>query len=202
MTKENILKIATKEFANLGYDGLSMNKLATKLNVNKATIYYHFKDKHSLYLEVLTNLIKLKRKETEDIINSNSCPKDKFKNYINLYVEAIAESPEIVPLSLREMANFGEDIKTGIEKDLADEINYIKQIVSQLNLKDKYKQMDLYELKSLILGTINSYYVMQNSHLKLEGLKDFNKDPEKILEYISGFISNLLLDALCKDENV
>lgn len=199
MTKDNILKVATVEFANQGYDGLSMNKLAAKLEVNKATIYYHFKDKRSLYLEVLSSLITIKRNETEDILKSDLTPKEKFKNYINLYIEAISETPQIVQLSLREMANFGEDVKNGIEKELEDEISYLKQFIDILDIKEKYKQLDLFELKSLIMGTINSYYVMQMSHLELKGMQDLNNDPEKILTYTGDFISNILIDALCED---
>lgn len=199
MTKDNILKVATVEFANQGYDGLSMNKLAAKLEVNKATIYYHFKDKRSLYLEVLSSLITIKRNETEDILKSDLTPKEKFKNYINLYIEAISETPQIVQLSLREMANFGEDVKNGIEKELEDEISYLKQFIDILNIKEKYKQLDLFELKSLIMGTINSYYVMQMSHLELKGMQDLNNDPEKILTYTGDFISNILIDALCEE---
>ena len=40
MTKKRILDVATEEFATLGYSGLSMNKLAEKLKINKAMIYY------------------------------------------------------------------------------------------------------------------------------------------------------------------
>lgn len=199
MTRDKILKIATDEFASLGYDGLSMNKLAAKLEVNKATIYYHFKDKQSLYFEVLANLITIKRKETEDIIKSDKEPKTKFKSYINLYVEAIHENPQIVPLSFREMANFGENIKEGLEKDLEDEVYYIKQLLAFLPLKEKYNDMDGFELKALIIGTINTYYVMQMSHLDLKGKKELDKDPLKILNYIGTLVSDILLDALCKE---
>ena len=44
MTKKRILDVATEEFATLGYSGLSMNKLAEKLKINKAMIYYYFKE--------------------------------------------------------------------------------------------------------------------------------------------------------------
>ena len=58
MTKENILQVAIQEFSLYGYDAVSMNNLASKLDVNKATIYYHYKDKKSLYQAVLTKLIR------------------------------------------------------------------------------------------------------------------------------------------------
>lgn len=49
-TSEKILKVAADEFARIGYDGLSMNSLVEKLEINKATVYYHFKDK-KLYIK-------------------------------------------------------------------------------------------------------------------------------------------------------
>lgn len=199
MTKQNILKTATLEFAKYGYDGLSMNNLASKLEVNKATIYYHFKDKKSLYQAVLTDLIRSKREETETIISSNADPKEKFKNYVMLYIDAVDENPEIVPLSLREMANMGAHAQNGIEADLEQEIEYIRTLLSQLNIKEKYKNTDPYTIKSIIMGTINTYYTMQVSAIELETIKDFNNDKRKVLEYLGELVSNILLDALCKE---
>lgn len=55
--RDKILLVAEEEFARVGYDGLSMNDLVKKLDINKATIYYHFEDKKSLYQEVAKNAI-------------------------------------------------------------------------------------------------------------------------------------------------
>ena len=55
MTKKRILDVATEEFATLGYSGLSMNKLAEKLKINKAMIYYYFKDIYDLLEWIYTN---------------------------------------------------------------------------------------------------------------------------------------------------
>jgi len=200
MTKQKILNVATDEFAKYGYDKLSMNNLAKKLDVNKATIYYHFKDKQSLYQEILTNLIHLKSKETEEIINnSNLTPKERFKAYIDLFIQAIQEQPQIVPLSLREMANLGVNINQNISKDFEEEMLFLKEIVEALDLKEKYKNIDFYDIKALIMGTINTYYSMQMSKLEIEGMKDFNQDSKEVLNYLGEFISNILLDALCKE---
>jgi len=199
MTKQNILKVATKEFSKYGYDAVSMNKLAAKLNVNKATIYYHFKDKQSLYHEILITLLHIKKEETESLINANIDSKMKFKKYIQLFIEAFEENPEIVPLSMREMANLGANINENMAKDIEEETLYLKQIIEGLDLKKKYKSMDFYELKALIMGTINTYYSMQMSKLEIQGMKDFNRDNKEILNYLGEFISNILLDALCKE---
>ena len=181
MTKERILDVATEEFATLGYSGLSMNKLAKKLKINKAMIYYYFKDKRNLYDEVISSIIELNEKEKKEILNSSLEAKEKFKRYIKLYTKTINNNPNIIPLTLREMANFDLGIENNIPNSIEQELVLMKQIILQLNLKEKYKDIDFYELKAMIIGTISSYYSMQKTPLKLSNIKDFDKNDTKIL---------------------
>ena len=51
--KENILRSAKKEFSERGFSGARMSSIAKRASVNKALIHYYFKDKETLYLEVL-----------------------------------------------------------------------------------------------------------------------------------------------------
>lgn len=199
MTKKRILDVATEEFATLGYSGLSMNKLAEKLKINKAMIYYYFKDKRNLYDEVISLIIELNEEEKKEILNSSLEAKEKFKRYIKLYTKTISNNPNIIPLTLREMANFDLGIENNIPNSIEQELVLMKQIILQLNLKEKYKDIDFYELKAIIIGTISSYYSMQKTPLKLSNIKDFDKNDTKILNYVEEFITNILLDALCEN---
>lgn len=199
MTKKRILDVATEEFATLGYSGLSMNKLAEKLKINKAMIYYYFKDKRNLYDEVISSIIELNEEEKKEILTSSLEAKEKFKRYIKLYTKTISNNPNIIPLTLREMANFDLGIENNIPNSIEQELVLMKQIILQLNLKEKYKDIDFYELKAMIIGTISSYYSMQKTPLKLSNIKDFDKNDTKILNYVEEFITNILLDALCEN---
>ena len=199
MIKEHILDIATSEFAILGYSALSMNNLAKKLEINKATIYYHFKDKKSLYNEVILSLIQLNKDEREAIANGTLEPKEKFKQYIKSLINTMGDNPNIIPLTLREMAGFDIGIESNISNNIENDIICMKKIVLELNLKEKYKNTDFYQIKAMILGTIFTYYSMQKTPLELNNIKNLDKDNKKILNYIEEFISNILLDALCKN---
>ena len=199
MIKEHILDIATSEFAILGYSALSMNNLAKKLEINKATIYYHFKDKKSLYNEVILSLIQLNKDEREAIANGTLEPKEKFKRYIKSLINTMGDNPNIIPLTLREMAGFDIGIESNISNNIENDIICMKKIVLQLNLKEKYKNTDFYQIKAMILGTIFTYYSMQKTPLELKNIKNLDKDNKKILNYIEEFISNILLDALCEN---
>ena len=199
MTKENILQVAIQEFSLYGYDAVSMNQLASKLKVNKATIYYHYKDKKSLYQSVLGNLISRNKDQVKELINSKLEPKEMFRQYINLFINNIKETPQIIPLTLREMANLGVNVEGSIEEDLEENIKYLASILSKLNLKNHYKDIDPYIIKALMYGTINTYYSMQMSIVNLKTIKDLDKNTTNILNYTNEFISNILIDSLCED---
>lgn len=56
--KQRILRAAKKEFAAQGFSGARMSGIAKRAAVNKALIHYYFKDKETLYLEVLTQIFR------------------------------------------------------------------------------------------------------------------------------------------------
>jgi TetR/AcrR family transcriptional repressor of mexJK operon len=48
-----IIQAATTAFVSKGYDGTSMEEIATNAGVSKQTIYKHFRDKETLFSEVV-----------------------------------------------------------------------------------------------------------------------------------------------------
>lgn len=53
--REDILKVATEEFAERGFAGARVNVIAEKTNASKRMIYYYFESKEGLYAAVLKN---------------------------------------------------------------------------------------------------------------------------------------------------
>ena len=52
-TRAEILDVATREFAGLGYTGARVNEIAEKTRTTKRMLYYYFGGKESLYIAVL-----------------------------------------------------------------------------------------------------------------------------------------------------
>src|SRR3546814_8681747 len=52
-TKQDIIAVATREFAQNGLSGARVDEIAAKTGSSKRMIYYYFKDKDGLYLAVL-----------------------------------------------------------------------------------------------------------------------------------------------------
>src|SRR3954468_24251312 len=52
-TRQNILEIATEEFAEKGFSGARIDEIAARTNTSKRMIYYYFGDKEGLFVAVL-----------------------------------------------------------------------------------------------------------------------------------------------------
>jgi AcrR family transcriptional regulator len=53
MTRQNILAVATREFAEKGYSGARVDEIAARMHTSKRMIYYYFEDKEGLFVAVL-----------------------------------------------------------------------------------------------------------------------------------------------------
>jgi len=53
LTRQNILAIATKEFADKGYSGARVDEIAARIDTSKRMIYYYFGDKEGLFIAAL-----------------------------------------------------------------------------------------------------------------------------------------------------
>jgi AcrR family transcriptional regulator len=54
--RDRLLKVALQLFAQKGFESTSVREIASAAEVTKPTIYYHFKSKEGLYLELLDYL--------------------------------------------------------------------------------------------------------------------------------------------------
>lgn len=201
MTKNNILKVATEQFAKLGYDGLSMNNLASLLEINKATIYYHFKDKKSLYQEVFISIITHKQDKIEKLVKDPDLSgKEKLTQYIKIIVEKINENPQIVPLTLRELASLGSNVNHTLQEYINKDFEYFEIILNSIELNSKYAGVDYFAIRSFIIGSVCTYHSMVSniSDITLIGLKNF-EDKSSSIEYIGDFITQIILDSICND---
>ena len=65
-TRTEILDVATREFADRGYNGARVDEIATKTRTTKRMIYYYFGSKEQLYIAVLERVYQQIRTAEQD----------------------------------------------------------------------------------------------------------------------------------------
>jgi TetR/AcrR family transcriptional regulator len=88
-----ILNAAVAEFAEHGVAGARTDAIAREAHVNKALLYYYFKDKDALYEAVLDHVFGGLRTRLMPVLESALPPRQKMLEYVGAYFDYIAANP-------------------------------------------------------------------------------------------------------------
>jgi TetR/AcrR family transcriptional regulator len=88
-----ILKAAVGEFAEHGIAGARTDAIAQAAHVNKALLYYYFKDKDALYEAVLDYVFSGMRACVMPVLESELPPREKMLAYLGAYFDYISANP-------------------------------------------------------------------------------------------------------------
>ncbi|HEX8792557.1 MAG TPA: TetR family transcriptional regulator [Polyangiaceae bacterium] len=105
--KEEILDVATRYFAERGYEGTSMNDVAEAVGVRKASLFYHFETKDALYEAVLDRLIATIATPLGAAYAAEGSWEDRLVNAADTVTAMLASHRYAAKLLLREAMDWG-----------------------------------------------------------------------------------------------
>lgn len=88
-----ILQAAVREFAYEGVAGARTDAIARSAGVNKALLYYYFKDKETLYRAVLDQVFSGLRAAIHGALTQPQSPRQKLASYVRAHFDYIASNP-------------------------------------------------------------------------------------------------------------
>lgn len=107
-SRASILRAAVAEFAEHGIAGARTDAIARAAHVNKALLYYYFKDKDSLYEAVLDHVFGGLRAQVMPVLESDLAPRKKMLEYVGAYFDYIAANPRFPRVVQAEWMRAGE----------------------------------------------------------------------------------------------
>lgn len=111
-TEEKIKKSAQREFAQYGFEGARVDRIAQKARVNKAMIYYHFRSKENLYEVLLSRVYNAIFPRIIENIPEEMGPQEKLELIISSFIDFIRELDEdFIRMMLRELSSGGKYFK-------------------------------------------------------------------------------------------
>jgi len=147
--KEEWIILGYKLFSEKGMNGIVVEKMALKLNVNKSSFYWHFKTKKVFLSEIITYWVSSDTNKIITTVEKKTLGKEKFEGLIKL---AFKKEPNLdFIFFLKRCALKDKKIQILIDKIDAQRIDYIKSILIE---------MGFLESEALIKSTLFYKYLI------------------------------------------
>lgn len=170
-TKANIIENAMLLFARNGYDATTADDIAQACGVNKAMIFYYYKNKAGLYEAVMTHVLEAIHKE---VLTKEKCcnsPLADLEAFITTYTHYCTKNPYVSSLLLRELSDSGAHLPDVIFASLRKLFALLSEILrtgEELGVFHNVKPMVIH---FMIIGTINLFVTTQPLRKKAAALE-------------------------------
>ncbi len=141
LNRESILKTAREIFSKYGFKKTTLDYIANAVRKAKSSLYYYFDSKEELFQAVIVKEVDILARELEIVINRNTDPIDKLRDYILTKLTTFRSLANFYHALENDVTAIGfiDDIKRKYEQD---EIRMIKRILIEGVRKNEFEIYD------------------------------------------------------------
>jgi TetR/AcrR family transcriptional regulator len=192
-TKDKILAVAANHFADFGFEGTRMDKIAKDACVNKASIYYNIGNKETLYAMVLNNVIERGLGSFFNEIALKTSAEEKLESYIRHIAGVIKRNSEVPRIIMREQLSGGKNLPESFAENIAQMLDLLSKILEQGNQEGIFHAVDTVTIHFMIFGTILFQMTTAPIRKQKQALsKNYGPEPgllpqsvvENVIEYV------------------
>ena len=198
MKRNYIMESAQKLFASKDYDEVSMNRIAKEVGVNKATLYYYFKNKEALYFAIVLQGVQILVKMAKDEVKNGKTGYEKILLYGNAMNKFSIEYPGCLRLLYApQSSKFDIDNITSSEEykevmGLLKELMVIMRDSIQLGVDDGTIREDVNPMEAAVFMSLISQNMSNMSCLYKDMLQSEGISEQKFAMDVKGFIRYML----------
>jgi TetR/AcrR family transcriptional regulator len=124
-----ILQAAVREFAREGIAGARTDAIARAAGVNKALLYYYFKDKEALYGAVLDQVFGGLTVAVHEVLGRDLPPREKILAYVRSHFDYVASHPLYPRIVQGEMMRAGQGAASQLDRIV---VQYFRPLFKQI----------------------------------------------------------------------
>ncbi len=155
--KELIIQHSRKLFSELGYELTCLESVAKECSITKPAIYYHFKDKATLYKAVVSPEFTALEKRIEESTQRGSAV-ERLRSYIHTFGEFLISNPDFSAIFAREIANGSRTIPDECIEQLSRSIKQLVNILYTGVQEGIFKEESAFLVQMMIVTPLISYH--------------------------------------------
>jgi len=162
-SRNSILQAALVEFAQEGLAGARMDAIAQTAGVNKALLYYYFRDKDSLYGAILNRFFAQLLERVLAVCDQPGAAGERFLSYAKTHFDSIAESPYYARIFMGELMSTARGGSPHFDRLFADYLQPIGArvlaLVQEGVSSGEFRPVDPNQFLPSAIGSIVHYFL-------------------------------------------
>ena len=187
-SKQLILDNAKKLFAKYGFSASSMDELGKMCDLNKAMIFYYYKNKQGLFEAVMIDILSSIENDIDIKLKEFSKPIEKLESFIKTYGQFACKNPYFPALLLKELSSSGAVLNEQLFIHMKSLYSRFSQILKDGEEKGCFKDVKPMVLYFMIIGTLNLMVTTKDLRISASKTSDLDTcascDIEEITEYL------------------
>jgi len=171
-TKEKILLSAVTLFSKNGFDATTGDDIAKESGVNKALIYYYFKNKAGLYEAVMSTLFDSIYTEVTNAQKRCNSITEELRAFIETYANYAQKHSYFPALLLRELSDSGAHLPEMMFASMRRLFLLLSDILRRGEAEGVFKKSIPMVLHFMIIGSLNLLVTTQPLRVKAMEIDD------------------------------
>jgi AcrR family transcriptional regulator len=195
--KEAIYDAAVQCFIENGYYTTSMDMIADEAGMTKRGLYYHFKSKDQLFIELFHYMNRKYYDRIPEFGSDKRLPEDRLRLYVEIAGAVLQENTDFLRFS-QEFMSIGvrkSEIRAVMTASYLDQVQRVKSIIEEGIAAGQFRQVDTQKMaRSIVLITIGVFTV----YFSLDDAFDYIEQHAFNIEQIITAMKKTQSGKLCK----
>ena len=176
VSKALIVSNAIQLFSRKGYASASMDELAGMCGLNKAMVFYYFKNKKGLYEAVMLEVLEEIQRTIVEENKKHKRPEEELEGFIRTYAKFACSHPYLPALLLKELSDSGAMVPELLFSSMRQLFALFSDILKRGEEKGCFYDATPMILYFMVLGTLNLMVTTKSLRLKAAQLEDIEID--------------------------
>lgn len=159
LTRGFILKAAAKLFRDQGYVATTMRQIAEAAGIQAGSVYYHFRSKDEILLEILDTGIDEVQKSVADrlaALPANASPRQRIAAGIEGHLAGLLQHGDFTSASIRTYGQLPPHLKRSNQARRKSYSNFWDGLLTEAALSGELRSgVDLHIARLVVLGAVN-----------------------------------------------
>ncbi|MCG2633923.1 MAG: TetR/AcrR family transcriptional regulator [Gammaproteobacteria bacterium] len=178
-SKEDIIAAVIPLFAQHGYAGVSMRDIASDVGLSPASLYNHFKDKESIYREMLDVVYKRRQGAFEFVNDKSIPPLERMERFLRGMCSSLVANPEFCKVYLRVIVDGDDERMQWLAEKASANFCAIDGLMQEL-----LPEQDPFLLLNTLMGALIYHFAAIDYTRKLPGFREEVAAPDTFARFL------------------